>query len=276
MSAGIKARLRDWAPPRLLEYLRESSSSGIRFDGPYKTWAAARQASGGYDDASILQRVRDATLKVKRGDAAYERDSVIFSAVEYSWPLLAALLWAAAQERGRTSVLDFGGSLGSSYFQNRVFLDALSDVSWGVVEQPHYVACGAEYIADERLRFFASIRDCAARIRPNLILFSSVLQYLPEYEPILNEALGVGASTIVVDRTMIGLPEGDGIYIQRVPASIYQASYPCRILDENRLRGQIESRGYELVSDFDSLPFAALRRISAHYKGYVFQMSASA
>jgi putative methyltransferase (TIGR04325 family) len=38
--------------------------------------------------------------------------------------------------------LDFGGSLGSSYFQNKKFLDALRLVEWNVVEQENFVATG--------------------------------------------------------------------------------------------------------------------------------------
>jgi len=148
MNARVKAWLREWTPPRIAEAVRNSSRARITFEGPVPSWEEARIASGGYDDASILDKVRDATLKVKHGEAAYERDSVIFPAVAYTWPLLAGLMSTAALHDGRLSVLDFGGSLGSSYFQNRAFLDTLSDVSWGVVEQRHYVACGQELLAD--------------------------------------------------------------------------------------------------------------------------------
>jgi putative methyltransferase (TIGR04325 family) len=38
--------------------------------------------------------------------------------------------------------------LGSSYFQNRKFLQSLPDVRWNVVEQPHYVDAGRKYIEE--------------------------------------------------------------------------------------------------------------------------------
>jgi putative methyltransferase (TIGR04325 family) len=271
MSPTFKARLRDWIPPIVVRFVRNSARSGIRFQGGFADWDQAREASGGYDDSAILEKVKQATLRVKRGEAAYERDSIVFASIEYSWPLLAGLMWAAARDKGRISVLDFGGSLGSSYFQNREFLSALRNANWGVVEQPHYVSCGSKYIGNEQLRFFNTIEECASAIQPNVVLLSSVLQYLREYEPIVAAATRVKPTMIVVDRTMVSLEGRTGIYVQRVPASIYQASYPCRVLAEPALLGQFEQAGYELVSAFDSLPFAALEAISSKYKGYIFR-----
>ena len=45
-------------------------------------------------------------MKVKKGEAVYERDSMIFDQIEYSWPVLFGLMWAAAQNSGYLKVLD--------------------------------------------------------------------------------------------------------------------------------------------------------------------------
>jgi putative methyltransferase (TIGR04325 family) len=73
------------------------------------------EASTGYDSEIILEKTRDALLKVKNGEAAYERDSVLFDEIQYAWPLLTSLMWVAAQAKGILNVLDFGGSLGTTY-----------------------------------------------------------------------------------------------------------------------------------------------------------------
>jgi len=57
-------------------------------------------ASTGYDNDMILEKTRLALLKVKNGEAAYERDSVVFEDIQYAWPLLAGLLWVAAALAG--------------------------------------------------------------------------------------------------------------------------------------------------------------------------------
>lgn len=137
--------------------IRAMRWGGIRFEGNYSTWEAAAAQCTGYDAAPILAKVLDATLRVKRGEAAYERDSVLFDEIEYTSPVTEALMWAAAQSGGRLDVLDFGGALGSSYFQNRAFLADLPQVRWSVVEQAHYVEAGREHIQDETLRFMCRL-----------------------------------------------------------------------------------------------------------------------
>jgi putative methyltransferase (TIGR04325 family) len=90
------------------------SKNNTSFEGSYNTWQEADAHCNGYDNMDILEKVLFATLKVKNGEAVYERDSVIFDQIEYSWPVLTGLMWAAAQNSGCLKVLDFGGSLGSS------------------------------------------------------------------------------------------------------------------------------------------------------------------
>ena len=152
----------------------------IRFVGDYGTWAEAEQASIGYSAPNILERTRLAMLKVKNGEALYERDSVVFDQVAYPFPLLAGLLRARSVDGNRLSVLDFGGSLGTTYFQCRDFLSAAGPFRWSVVEQPEHVKCGREEFADGRLQFYTSIAECLTHEQPNVLLLSGVIQCLPE------------------------------------------------------------------------------------------------
>ena len=277
MNASVKRVIKDWVPPVLLRAARTWSpvGGGIRFRAGFASWDEARTASGGYDDAAILDKVRAATLAVKRGDAVYERDSVLFDRVEYSWPVLAALTWTASLHGGRLSVLDFGGSLGSSYFQNRRFLARLPDVRWGVVEQPHYVAAGRADVAHGGLSFFDDVEQCAAAIQPNVALLSSVIQYLDAYEPVVARIAAVRPTTIVLDRTIVklGADARSDIYVQDVPPSIYSASYPVRAIPEQGLIAALARGGYELMSDFDSPEFPPLAALGCVFKGYVFARS---
>jgi hypothetical protein len=80
-----------------------------------------------YADVSIAKQVRFATRQVLAGKQAYERDGVLFDKIQYSWPLLSVLLWVALKNDGRLEVVDFGGSMGTTYFQNRKYLDPISD-----------------------------------------------------------------------------------------------------------------------------------------------------
>lgn len=135
-------------------------------------------------------------------------------------------MWAAACCGGRLDVLDFGGALGSNYFQNKKLLDTLSDVRWNIVEQPHYVNAGKIHIQDGRLIFYDSIEQCLKYSQPNIVLLSSVLQYLSDPYDVLSRILKCNACVLLVDRTPFANHFKDMIVAQHVPSSIYDASYP--------------------------------------------------
>src|SRR3972149_5831251 len=144
--------IRDIVPPALLRAVRRTRAKGITFSGNYRRWEDALAHSTGYDDSTILARVEAATSKVVSGQAAFERDSVVFDKIEYSFPVLAGLLRAAAEHDGRLSVLDFGGSLGSSFRQCQTYLSVLRALDWHVVEQERFVRLGRERFETEQLR----------------------------------------------------------------------------------------------------------------------------
>jgi putative methyltransferase (TIGR04325 family) len=224
---ALKRLARSCLPPTVVRWIRPPrAEEDILFEGDFATWNDARTRCSGYDAKDILAKVLTATLKVRNGEAAFERDSVLFKDVEYAWPLLAGLMWAAARNRGKLNVLDFGGSLGSSYFQNRKFLQTLPEVCWNVVEQAHYVEAGRSHIQSDGLRFYQSIEDCLKETQPNVILLSSVLQYLESPFKLLSELEKIGASCLIVDRTPFSTHSEDKLFVQRVPAWIYSASYP--------------------------------------------------
>jgi putative methyltransferase (TIGR04325 family) len=266
----LRSLAKNWLPPAVIGILRRTGAAGIRFEGGFETWDDAAARCTGYDAAEILAKVLDATLKVMSGAAAFERDSVVFDKADHAWPVLAGLNWAAARNGGRLNVLDFGGALGSSYFQGRAFWQALSDVRWNVVEQPHYVKAGQAHIQDERLHFYSTIADCLGDSKPDVVLASSVLQYVADPEKVIDDLKRLRPSTIVIDRTIINHSDVHRIYVQHVPATIYSASYPCRSLSEASLMASM-APDYEMAADFQSLSFPALHSIDSEFKGYIFQ-----
>lgn len=245
---GMRLLLKDWVPPIALRAMRQMRGGGIRFEGDYASWDEALTKCSGYDATHILDKVLDATLKVKRGDAAFERDSVLFDEIEYAWPVLAGLMWAAARNGGVLNVLDFGGALGSGYFQNRSFLQALPKVRWNVVEQAHYVQAGQEHIQDAHLHFYPTIEACLAETQPNVILLSSVLQYLSDPLDVLERLSKCNAACLIIDRTPFALDSKDTLVIQHVPSSIYSASYPMWIFSQDEFNQHVASRWKLLAS----------------------------
>jgi putative methyltransferase (TIGR04325 family) len=267
MPHSLKNLLRDLIPPFLLKVYRGAVYQA-EFSGNFPNWTLARQASGGYDSDLILNKVKEALLKVKNGEAVYERDSVLFDSVQYSWPVLAGLLWIASRNNNRLNVVDFGGSLGSSYFQNRRFLAHLDGFAWNIVEQRKFVECGKRYFEDEHLKFYYTLDDCLKEQHADAILLSSVIQYLERPYDLLNEIIEKRFRYLLFDRTPF-LTEGDDrITIQRVPAEIYEATYPSWFFNRHKFMDFI-SASYELLADFESNDRAD---IPAVFKGYIFKL----
>jgi putative methyltransferase (TIGR04325 family) len=248
MKSALKNALRNWLPPVFVRWLIKLMNAGNRFYGDYATWEEAEEKSSGYSAELILEKVLAAAIKVKNGDAVYERDSVIFNHIEYSWPVTAALMWAAARKDGRLNVLDFGGSLGSSYFQNRLFLQSLPQVNWSVVEQSHYVEAGQKHIQYENLKFYKTIDECTDKHQPNVILLSSVLQYLPDPIDIVTKLTATKATLLIIDRTPFSSLDVDKILIQKVPSSIYSASYPMRVFSREKFLEKVKC-DWELITE---------------------------
>ena len=135
------------------------------FIGDYPSWAAARSACSGYDDAGILVRILAATKAVRAGQSAYDRDGVLFPVSKSENGLIAALRTVAGARGGRLRVLDFGGSLGTTYWRHRAELANLRELSWDIVEQRSFVTVGRANFDDTLLRFFETVD--AAVIHPN-------------------------------------------------------------------------------------------------------------
>ncbi|MEH6470967.1 MAG: methyltransferase, TIGR04325 family [Halopseudomonas sp.] len=256
-------------PSGLLRWLRKG---GNRFEGDYAAWGEASRECCGYDADAILDKVLAASLKVKRGDAAYERDSITFDQLDYSWPLLSGLMWGAARNSGHLNVLDFGGSLGSTYFQNLSFLQALPKIDWSVVEQPHYVEAGQTHIQSEGLRFYSEIDECHLDRRPNTILLSSVLQYLDSPFDILDRLSNIGASCLIIDRTPFSNLDHDCITIQVVPESIYSARYPMWIFSYSKFV-DLFSHNWRIISELPCPEGDASsgNGVKFNYKGLVLE-----
>jgi putative methyltransferase (TIGR04325 family) len=219
--------------------------------GNYESWQAASAVTQGYDQANILEITKNALLKVKNGEAVYERDSVLFDKKEYPFPLISFLLHTALQKNAPLHVLDFGGSLGSTYFQVKEFLTQGVCASWNIVEQPHYNDCGREFFEDDVLHFFHSIEECQASYPIDLILLSSVVQYLPDPHVFLQKLSSYGFQTIIFDRTAFVKDTKDRITVQNVWPNIYEASYPAWFFNESGFLRHFE-KGYHLRGEFST------------------------
>ncbi len=239
--------------------------------GDFSSWAEAVAAAGGYDMQLILDIHREATREVQSGRSPYERDSVLFNAHEYFFPVLAALVFAMDRNGDGLTVLDFGGALGSSYWQNRELLSRLGPLQWRVVEQLHFAAAGRAEFENDELRFFSDLKSGWEKV-PDLVLLSSVLQYLENPFALLEEISRRAPRFILVDRTPVLDSGRERIVVQTVPPSIYPASYACRLFAYGAIEAALVDR-YDLRYAFEAHvgTFIEVDGARAQYRGCFFE-----
>ena len=262
--------LRALTPPIALALFRRLTAGNYGFSGNFRSWEEARALCAGYDAEVILERVKNALLRVKEGEALFERDSVLFDKPEYSWPLLTALLTVVSRSGNRLNLLDFGGSLGSTYYQNIKFLEHLDEFEWSIVEQSTFVECGKRWFENDRLKFYLDLDACISDRSPNAILFSSVIQYLEKPYELLADVIERGFSYLIFDRTPFLEKGDDRITVQKVPPEIYPASYPAWFFNLDKFL-DFFAADYELLVEFDSFEAFHLGDVASRNKGFVFR-----
>jgi putative methyltransferase (TIGR04325 family) len=248
-SSEIKA----WIPPKLLPILRRIAGHSLRFTGGYNSWEDAESASSGYSHSDILKNVASATRKVVVGEVAYERDGFTFAEADYSFPLVSMLLHAALLNDGNLDVIDFGGSLGSTYRQCLPLLNSVARLRWQVIEQEHYVDLGKSEFSDGVLSFHKRLEDTVSTTGSRqVLLLSSVMQYLRQPQVEMRKLMSEKISHVLIDRTPIHDELGHRLCVQHVPANLNEGSYPCWIFSRQELV-DLFSSPWRLLAEFPCL-----------------------
>ena len=236
------------------------------FFGDFNNWQDVEILSSGYNNDNILQKTLEATLKVKNKEAVFERDSYIFDKIQYSYPLLTALYKVAVENNNKLNIVDFGGALGSHYFQNKDFLKPINIETWTVVEQEKYIKLGNEQIADGVLNFSYSIDEVDSN---DVLLLSSVLQYLEKPYEWIDKFIAKNYQYIIIDRTAFSLEGRNRLTLQVVPKEIYEASYPAWFLNEAEFLAKFQDK-YDILLDFQN-NIDVVNEIPSVYKGFLFK-----
>ena len=229
-------------------YYRYIKSWG--YFGDYKTWQSAVADCEGYDAAPILERVLTAARAVQNGEAEYERDGFLFYE-KHEIDNLTFGLNKVVDEYEQLSVLDFGGSLASLYHQHSDFLSQFPIINWCVVEQKHFVDVGKKEFETETLKFEYSIEEAVEKYKPNIMLISSVLQYLENPYLWLDEIVKHKIPYLWIDRTPFSDRKTDWILKQIVHPKVYKATYPVYILSLLKFKNYIQQY-YSVITEFSA------------------------
>lgn len=282
----IKKILTLLTPPIIIKFFRsffDNSKTKVNLQetynpielwgGRYSQWSEAEKLCNGYDSQNIIEKCFDAIKEVASGRAVYERDSVLFDKKEFSLGIVSSLFLAASQSDNHLSVLDFGGSFGTTYFQNKNFLSYFKSCNWTIVEQKKIYELGKKNFENNQLNFVETIEESLKTKSTNLIIISSSLQYISNPYEILNQMNNSKCQFIVFDRIPFSKYE-NFITVQTVPPDIYEATYPCWIFNIDWLINSLNN--YKLILEFPSYcdPDQVINNdILINWKGLTFELT---
>ena len=255
--SALKASLRAVTPPllwhgaHLLKRRFNAPEEKLsQFEGPFTSWTQAVAQSATWDAPEITELSLRSALAAKEGKVACEHDGVPFKDPLYSQTMLAFLLLASRD--GVLNIIDFGGGLGSGYFQNARLLRLMSSpVQWHIVERPIFVKLGTEHFQNDTIRFYSSLGEAIRHSKSNSLIFSGSLQYVDEPFELIDEAGRSAIRILAFDRTLTWERSDDGIFLQRPdPKAHYRATYACRCFSKERLTTRLAELGFALVEEF--------------------------
>ena len=252
----LKSFIRLFIPPIVFILFYHFKSKDIQFQKTNLSWEDAyKETAKGYSAENILIKCRDSLLKVKNGEYPYERDSVLFTEKELFYPLLSSLFYISMENDKHLNIIDFGGSLGSTYFQNRDILKKAGiKINWNIIEQECFVKCGKESFTDNELKFYFNMDEVInGKSKIDVCLFSSVLPYLKEPYAVFEIIKRYNIKYVIIDRTFFLEDEIEDILtIQNVPPEIYNASYPAWFLSLDKFISYI-NKYYDIVLKWQAL-----------------------
>jgi putative methyltransferase (TIGR04325 family) len=198
------------------------------FSGPYKNWEIAQSKSAGYESIEIFEKVKISADKIKKTQRGYERDSIILSDKEYDHNILNILSNFLDKKDKVLNILDFGGSLGSLYFKYRKKIN--QKFNWSIIEQTKFVDEGIKNFQNDELNFFYNIEEYSAKHKVDIVLLSSSLQYLRNYEDVILKLIDLNPKYIIILKTPFSKRKINEVFIQKPLKHIYKSTYPCWIL----------------------------------------------
>ena len=243
----FKISIKKFFPKTFKKKINKILKREIKIKGSFNNWKEATSASGSYKNIEIFLRTKKSFLKVISGQAAYERDSVLFYDKKTNKPLITYLENLRKKAKSKyLKVLDFGGSFGSTYFQNKKELSNHTKFKWDVIEQKKIVDFVSKKIKLKNLRFYNSLNRYLNKNNPDLVIFSSVLHYLEFPEVILKKLIKKKIPYFLILKTPFYKNKSD-IKIQLNPKYIYNVNYPIRIFNNLRFKFFFRNKNYSVT-----------------------------
>ncbi len=218
--------------------------------GNFETYSEALQKSNGYDELEILTKVKNAIIRIIEEENIWERDGFIFPNPQ---PKLEIVKIIKNLPKKNLSIVDFGGGLGTLYLNNRELFKSTN--KYYIVEQKKFVVSGESISGKYNLPI--KFKESLEKIEfiPDLIIFSSVLQYIPNLNEVLIQANKLAPEKIIIDRTCYTKKSKMKWHIQ-LNECYYEktVSYPIRPLNRDYILNLLNNYKVQKkwINDFDA------------------------
>jgi putative methyltransferase (TIGR04325 family) len=240
-----------------------------KFKGKYSSFAQAALDSSGYNDNVILDRVTNITEMRKNRLIISERDGFILHNIEIPIQIKSFIQSLLFSNRP-LQVLDFGGGLGSWYFDFVDIFGKSSVAKWLIIEQENFVKSGSKNFEDGTLNFNEYAAFDLIPQKFDFVVFSSVIQYLENPYEVLSEIYTIDVPYLIINRTPFWIGEFDRCAIQRNKS--FGESYPSWILSEPGFKKFIHTK-WEILDEFYSSDnqhlLSGLHRV--RYKSFILK-----
>lgn len=248
------------------------------FRGPICSWDDGLNNSNGYESDDFFKKALNSAKLVSEINTIYERDSVIFRDKLINEFIMFWLFYQKACQKENLIILDFGGGYGSTFNQNKRFLNELDNYKWIVLEQPRVVNECLNIFNLPGLFFVKNIED-AIKINKdiNVLIISSSIQYIKNIDQQLLELLNLKTNIIILDRIPFHFYEKNEniILCQKVDSTIYDTSYPFWVQSFFNFKQLLNKHGYCMIYDKISQEAAKITNsnFQFEYHSLVFKIS---
>ncbi len=251
---GAKRALKAVLPPLAAELLRPLLRRPAALTYAPEGWGTAlpRQAAAGYGSPAVAAREREEREPFLRRlmagtatlvDPAVDGDAQASLARQNSAAIFGYVLARAAGVRTRLSILDYGGGLGEHYWIARAMLPGV-ELEYHCKELPAMAEIG--------MRLSPGVRwhrdDACLEGRYDVVMFSSSLQYLREWEAVLRRAAGAAEAYLYLANIPTVLRAPSYVAVQRLHGAVmpHQQFNRQAVLDAARAAGLALRREFHM------------------------------
>jgi len=198
------------------------------FKGVYNSFEEAVQSAPktkkiGYDHDSLAEwyaKELDETVK------------------DYDYPVL---FWLEKLLTEQSTLFDFGGNVGTHYYQYRGYLKLKETVKWIVLDLPEIVKAGKKYRQEPNLFFTDNLEETQ---NADIMLASGVVQYIDDFSVFIN-SLHFTPRHLLINR--IPLYDGERFVTLQNGGEVF---YPQYVFNRKEFIATVEQAGYELKDEW--------------------------